>query len=227
MRPKDIIILGTGGNCIDILDTIRDINSACGSTIYTCQGFLDDDDQKWGREFDGVKVLGPLSSAQTYQHCYFVNGIGSPTNFWRKQAIIGKTGLPIERFETLVHPTASLSRLCQIGRGVVVFQQVTITSNVRLGDHVIVLPNTVISHDDVIGDYTCIAGGVCISGGVEIGASCYLGTNASVIGNITIGAYCLVGMGSVVLHNVSENTVVAGNPARVLRRILEPCDDHG
>jgi sugar O-acyltransferase (sialic acid O-acetyltransferase NeuD family) len=222
MLPKDIIILGTNGNCLDILDTIDAINDARGKTIYTCQGFLDDDDKKWGMEFHGIKVLGPLCRAQRYHDCYFVNGIGSPTNFWRKPAILGKTSLPIERFETLVHPTASVSRLSQIGRGVVIFQHVTITSNVRLGDQVIVLPNTVISHDVVIGDYTCIAGGVCISGGVAIGASCYLGTNASVIGNRTIGDYCLVGMGSVVLHDVSENPVVAGNPARVLRRTVAP-----
>jgi sugar O-acyltransferase (sialic acid O-acetyltransferase NeuD family) len=220
MLPKDVIILGTGGNCIDILDTIDAINGARAEIVYTCKGFLDDDENKWGLEFHGVKVLGSLSNAQNYDNCYFVNGIGSPTNFWRKQVIIRKTFQPIERFETIVHPTASVSRLSTIGRGVVLLQHVTITSNVRIGDHVIVLPNTVISHDDVIGDYTCIAGGVCISGGVEIGTSCYIGTNASVIGNITIGDYCLVGMGSVVLHDVSENTVVAGNPARVLRRTV-------
>ena len=85
---KDIIILGTGGNSIDILDTISDINIACGTTVYTCQGFLDDDNKKWGMEIYGVKVLGPLSGAQTYHNCCFVNGIGSPTNFWKKQQII-------------------------------------------------------------------------------------------------------------------------------------------
>jgi sugar O-acyltransferase (sialic acid O-acetyltransferase NeuD family) len=221
MLPRDIIILGTGGNCIDILDTINTINDTYGKTVYTCKGFLDDDETKFGLEFNGVKVLGPLLSAQTYNSGYFVNGIGSPTNFWQKKTIIGKTLLPLDRFETIIHPTASVSRLSTIGRGVVIFQHVTITSNVRIGDHVIVLPNTVISHDDVIGDYTCIAGGVCLSGGVEIGTSCYLGTNASVIANTAIGDYCLVGMGSVVLHDVSENTVVVGNPAKVLRRTVE------
>src|SRR5262245_33778831 len=164
MGPKDIIILGTGGNCVDILDTIDAINRASRRMKYVCRGFLDDDAEKWGKEVCGVKVLGPLSSAQNSHHYCYVNGIGSPTNFWRKQVIITKANLPIERFETLIHPTASVSRLSTIGRGVVIFQQVTITSYTHIGDQVIVLPNTVISHDDVIADYTCIAGGVCISG---------------------------------------------------------------
>jgi acetyltransferase-like isoleucine patch superfamily enzyme len=85
---------------------------------------------------------------------------------------------------------------------------------------VIVLPNSVISHDDVIGDYTCIAGGVSISGGARIGHSCYLGTHSAIIENVELGAYCLVGMGSVVLESVEANSVVAGNPARLIRKTL-------
>jgi sugar O-acyltransferase (sialic acid O-acetyltransferase NeuD family) len=215
---KKIIILGTGGNCIDILDTINEINRASRSKKYLCAGFLDDNTQTWGKEYCGVKTLGGLDTACQYTDCYFVNGIGSPGNFWKKDRIIEKTGVPDERFETIIHPSASVSSFSQLDRGVVVFQNATITSNVRIGRHVIILPNTVISHDDVIGDYTCVAGGVCVSGGVVIGPSCYLGTNATLIGNITIGAYCLIGMGSVVLDSVEENSVVAGNPARFLRR---------
>lgn len=213
---KKIIILGTGGNCIDILDTLNDINMARQENVYERTGFLDDDEQKWGKEFYGVKILGPLASARQYSDCFFVNGVGSVSNFWKKHAIIAKTGIPLERFETIIHPTASISRMAKLGWGDVILQNVTIASNVRIGHHVIVLPNTVISHDDVIGDYTCIAGGVCLSGGVEVGLSCYLGTNAAVISNVKIGDQCLIGMGSVVLDNIPDNTVVVGNPARFL-----------
>jgi sugar O-acyltransferase (sialic acid O-acetyltransferase NeuD family) len=212
-----IVILGTGGNCIDILDTIGDLNGAAGMERYRCIGFLDDNRTRWGTEIHGVTVLGPLASAQDLRECAFVNGIGSSGNFWRKRQIIETTGIPPERFETIVHPSASVSRLSHLDQGTVVFQHVTITSNVRVGRHVIILPGTVISHDDVIGDYTCIAGGVCVSGCVEIGQSCYLGTNAAIRDHCTIGEYSLVGMGSVVVASVPRNSVVVGNPARFLR----------
>lgn len=74
-----------------------------------------------------------------------------------------------------------------------------------------------INHDDIIGDYTCITGGVCISGGITIGKSCYLGTNCAIKEHIRIGEYSLIGMGSVVLNNLPENSVIVGNPARVIR----------
>ncbi len=216
---KKVIILGTGGNCADILEMLDAINEENNKTLYECAGFLDDDEKKRGEKFHGSDVLGGLADASDFAGCFFVNGIGSVNNFWKKPSIIAKTGIARERFLTLIHPTASVSKSAQIGGGTVVFQNVTITSNVKIGEQVVILPNSIVSHDCIIGDYTCIAGGVCISGGVEIGACCYLGTNAAIRGDLKIGDGSLIGMGSVVLENVAENTVVAGNPARFLRKV--------
>ncbi len=213
----DIIILGTGGNCIDILDTLLDINDAHGSVRFRPIGFLDDRRELRGHLIHGVEVLGGLERATEFDaNCRFINGIGSPANFTRREEIRARTGIGLDRFETIVHPSASVSRMAHLGRGVVVFQNVTITSNVRLGDGVVVLPNTVVSHDDVIGDHTLIAGGVCISGGVSVGTHCYIGTNAAIRGGVGIGERVMVGMGSVVLNDVESGSVVVGNPARVL-----------
>jgi sugar O-acyltransferase (sialic acid O-acetyltransferase NeuD family) len=150
-----------------------------------------------------------------------VNGLGGTSDFWRKQEYIARTGVPQERFETIVHPTASVSRMSTLGFGIVIFQNVTVTSNVRMGHHVMVLPNSVISHDSIIGDYTIITGGVCISGGVKVGQSCYLGTNCALKNGIEVGDHCLIGMGSVVLRDVPANSVMVGNPARFLRKTIE------
>ena len=77
---KKIVIFGTGGNCIDILDTIREINKVEES--YECIGFLDDNKEIWGKDIHGVPVLGPLVMAkELVDTCYFVNGIGSQKNF--------------------------------------------------------------------------------------------------------------------------------------------------
>ena len=82
---KKIIILGTGGNCIDILDTIRELNAVLPSARYECIGFLDDDPEKWNTQPGGVPVLGPLVEARKHGDAFFVNGIGSPHNFWKKK----------------------------------------------------------------------------------------------------------------------------------------------
>ncbi len=216
---KKLIVLGTGGNCIDILDVLDAINDRCGERKYECVGFLDDNAHKWGQCIAGVPVLGPLTLAPDYPECFFVNGIGSVNTFVKKREIIARAGVSLDRFETVVHPSASVSRLSSLGHGVVVFQHVTVASKARVGDHVIVLPHSVISHDAVIGDYTCIASGVCISGLVRVGHSCYLGTGSAIRERVQIGDCCLVGMGSVVLDDVPDGAVVVGNPARFLRQV--------
>ncbi|KQR73271.1 hypothetical protein ASG03_00065 [Rhizobium sp. Leaf341] len=50
-----------------------------------------------------------------------------------------------------------------------------------------------------------------------IGADCVLYPNALVIGPLTIGDRAIVGAGTVVLKDVPADSVVAGNPGRLLR----------
>ena len=45
-----------------------------------------------------------------------------------------------------------------------------------------------------------------------------IGSNATIMCGVTIGEGALVGAGAVVTKDVPDNTVVAGNPARVLRK---------
>ena len=52
---------------------------------------------------------------------------------------------------------------------------------------------------------------------VKNGAS--IGSGSTILSNITIGENAMVGAGSVVTKSVPADTVVAGNPARVLRSI--------
>jgi acetyltransferase-like isoleucine patch superfamily enzyme len=53
---------------------------------------------------------------------------------------------------------------------------------------------------------------------VKKGAS--IGSGATILSNITIGENAIVGAGSVVTRDVPPNTIVAGNPAKVLRTFV-------
>src|SRR5437868_13730536 len=122
---KDLVILGTGGNCLDILDAVLEINESRASAVYRVRGFLDDNRLSGENQFHGYPVLGPLGQAGKYSDCFFVNGIGSFRNYWRKPAILATTGLGLDRFETIIHPRASVSRFASLGPGTVVLQTAT------------------------------------------------------------------------------------------------------
>lgn len=53
---------------------------------------------------------------------------------------------------------------------------------------------------------------------VKRGAS--IGTSATVLCGVTIGENAVVGAGSVVTHDVPDNAIVAGNPARLMRKVV-------
>jgi acetyltransferase-like isoleucine patch superfamily enzyme len=55
---------------------------------------------------------------------------------------------------------------------------------------------------------------------VKKGAS--IGSGSTILANVTIGENAIVGAGSVVTKDVPANTIVAGNPAKVLRSVAEP-----
>jgi UDP-2-acetamido-3-amino-2,3-dideoxy-glucuronate N-acetyltransferase len=54
---------------------------------------------------------------------------------------------------------------------------------------------------------------------VKHGAS--LGSNATILCGVTVGEGAIVGAGSVVIEDVPAKTIVAGNPARVIRKLEE------
>ncbi|MGD1078783.1 MAG: acyltransferase [Candidatus Sulfotelmatobacter sp.] len=53
---------------------------------------------------------------------------------------------------------------------------------------------------------------------VKRGAS--IGTSSTILCGITIGENAVIGAGSVVTHDVPANAIVAGNPARMMRKVV-------
>ena len=44
----------------------------------------------------------------------------------------------------------------------------------------------------------------------------FIGCNTTILPNVKIGPNVIIGAGSVIVNDVAPNTVVAGNPARVI-----------
>lgn len=56
--------------------------------------------------------------------------------------------------------------------------------------------------------------------GIEIGDDVWIGANAIVVDGVEIGSHSIVGAGSIVTRSVQEWSVVAGNPAKIIRSRL-------
>lgn len=87
-----------------------------------------------------------------------------------------------------------------------------IEDNVKIDDLV------QIGHNSHIGEGSMITVGAIVCGGAVLKSQSYLAPNVSVKEKVTIGHRSLVGLGAVVLKNVSDDTIVAGVPAKEINR---------
>lgn len=85
-------------------------------------------------------------------------------------------------------------------------------------DHVFIGPNAVFTDDPH--PMGCPRWREC-RGGVTVRRLARIGANATLLPGVTVGENALVGAGAVVVRDVPPGTVVAGNPARVIKRIEE------
>ena len=60
--------------------------------------------------------------------------------------------------------------------------------------------------------------GADVTKNIVVGDGVWIGANSTILPGVSIGDGSVVGAGSVVTKDVGPNVVVAGNPARVLKR---------
>ena len=56
---------------------------------------------------------------------------------------------------------------------------------------------------------------------INIGNNCWIGGNVVILPGVTVGDNCTIGAGSVVTKDIPSDSVAVGNPARVIRKIIE------
>jgi acetyltransferase-like isoleucine patch superfamily enzyme len=114
---------------------------------------------------------------------------------------------------------AKIGERCKIGSHTFICEGVTIESEVFIGHGVTFINDCYPRATNAAGQLQSEADWDCQKTVVMRGAS--IGSGATLLGGITVGENAIVGAGSVVTKNVPPDTIVAGNPARVLKRFVK------
>lgn len=204
---RELVILGDGPHAREMADIVAAINQR--SATWNLLGFLTAQARSASEvsTIDGHPLLGDYGDMSRFPNALFVAEYGSHP-----------PSLPRERLATLIAPSAFVASTARIGVGCVVYPHCFIGSNAILEDHVFALAGCVINHDDHLEDHVTLASGVLLAGYVHIEADAYLGQGCMVRESLRIGRGSKIGMGSVVVMDVAPNSVMVGNPARILRR---------
>ena len=152
---------------------------------------------------------------------------------------ITKFKVEVDRRNSAI-PMADLTKYnCRIEPGAI------IRDMVEIGDHCVIMMGAVLNIGAVIGERTMIDMNVVIGGRAIVGKNCHIGAgtvlagvieppsadpviieddvligaNAVVLEGVKVGKGAVVAAGSIVVKNVEPYTVVAGVPAKMLKKV--------
>ena len=118
-----------------------------------------------------------------------------------------------------IQKNASVGKRCKVSSHTFVCEGVTIEDFVFIGHGVTFVNDMYPRAATESGDIQTEKDWTVEKTIVKTGAS--IGSGATILANVTIGEHAIVGAGSVVTRDVPARTIVAGNPARVLRNLKD------
>ena len=94
---------------------------------------------------------------------------------------------------------------------------------IEIGDNVTLAPRVhILAHDASTKNFI----GYAKIGLVRIGNNVFVGAGTIILPNVKIGDNVIIGAGSVVTKDIPENSLVVGNPAKVIGKVSEYIEKH-
>jgi len=116
-----------------------------------------------------------------------------------------------------IQKNARVGKRCKISSHTFICEGVTIEDNVFIGHGVTFINDTYPRATTPDGSLQTEQDWHVETTLIKQGAS--IGSGATILSNITVGEHAIVGAGSVVTKNVAAHSIVAGNPAKLIRSI--------
>lgn len=211
LQSKKILLLGAGGHCMSVLDSLLALN------LYTDIGIIDKTFKDECSDILGVPIIGADDDLERlhkegYKDAFITVGSLGDTSIRNKlYKTIKRIGFNIPN---IIDESAMVSNFTTLGEGNYIGKNVAINGGTTIGNCTIINSSSNIEHECTIYDFVHISPGSILCGNVSIGANTHIGAGSVIKQGLIIGSDTMIGMGSVVLSNIRSNTIAFGNPCR-------------
>ena len=204
MENKKLVLIGGGGHCKSVLDTVLQ-GDEYDDIVIT------DPIIKAGTEIYGCKVVGTdetLSSLRKQGYEYAFITVGSITDAGLRIKLAGIGAALGFKFPIIIDSTAVVSKHSKIGSGTFIGKNVSVNADVVIGEHCIINTGAIIEHECKVGDYTHVSVGAILCGHVEVGYESFIGAGATIIQECIIGNKVVVGANSTILSDAADDAKI-------------------
>lgn len=204
---KDLVIIGAGN-----VGGFLVYNQILFEEKYNLLGFLDDDINKQGKEYYGLKVIGNTEYLFSMdKNIAVVIGIGFPG---AKRKVFEKIKDNGNEFPSFISSRTWVSNNVTIGKGVILYPGVSINYQTVVNDFVIMNMNCAIGHDCTIGKFSALAPGVNLGGFTVLDEAVDMGIGSATRQNIVVGKDAVIGGQTMLIKNVAPAAKVVGVPGK-------------
>ncbi len=102
------------------------------------------------------------------------------------------------------------------------FSNISSAKNIVIGKKCLISYSvSILDHDHVLNkkNISPIDSGVTKGKNIIIGNNCFIGAHSFILKGVTLGQQCVVGANSVVTRSFPEYSIIAGNPAKLIKKI--------
>jgi sugar O-acyltransferase (sialic acid O-acetyltransferase NeuD family) len=210
------VVIGAGGHARVLLDALH---AAGGDVEYV---LIDADASRIGSSVDGIPVVGTdesLDALVSAGAAAFVVGVGGNGNNRIRKRIFDRAIAAGLRPLSVIHPASIRSPHATVESGSQLLAGSIVNPGSVVGVNAIINTGSVVDHDCSVGAHAHVATGARLAGGVHLGEGVHVGAGATILPGVRVGEWTVVGAGGVVVRDVPDHLVIAGVPARVLRRL--------